>query len=201
MRGGKGWFVVEKKSFEISVEVSGEKLRGVIVKRSIGFSSWICFGQWGLESLLQGVEVCCKQELSGRLIGSWAKGGRKYTLEQRSNKAGCFLLCSVLNQEARRFSLVFLEGRGLLGGWETLENKLRSLGVGRSVLSGSRDIRLAPMHREKKPSYADVTKEHFGRAGDALWLQLRDSETDSLERLEDHVLVGRWSGREESSID
>ena len=122
-------------------------------------------------------------------------------MEQRSNKAGCFLLCSILNQEARRFNLIFPEGRGLSGGWETLANKLRSLGVGCFVLSGSGDIKLAPVHREKKPSYADAAKEHFGRAGDAVWLQLRDSETDSLERLEDHALVGRWSGGEESSVD
>ena len=70
MRGGKGWFAVEKKSFEISMEVSRERLRGVIIERSRGFSSWICFEQWGLESLLQGVEVCCKQELSGKLVRS-----------------------------------------------------------------------------------------------------------------------------------
>ena len=50
------------------------------------------------------------------------------------------------------------------------------------------------MQREKKPFYVAAAKEHFGRAGDAVWLQLRDSETDSLERLEAYFLVGRWSG-------
>ena len=71
LRGGKGWFAVEKKSFEIYVEDLGERLRGVIVERSRSFSSWIRFGQQGLESLLQGVEVCCKRELFGRLVRSW----------------------------------------------------------------------------------------------------------------------------------
>lgn len=31
--------------------------------------------------------------------------------------------------EAKRFNLIFPEGRGLLGGWSTLASKLRSLGV------------------------------------------------------------------------
>ena len=37
MRGGKGWFAVEKKSFEISLEDTGGRLRGVIVERSREF--------------------------------------------------------------------------------------------------------------------------------------------------------------------
>ena len=93
--------------FEISIEDSAEMVREVIVERSRGFSSWIRFGKWGLESLLQGVDVWCKQELFGRLVRSWEEEGRKYRLEQRSNEAGCFLLCLVLNHEARRFSSVF----------------------------------------------------------------------------------------------
>ena len=71
MRGGKGWFAVEKKSFEIFVEEVGGRLRGVIVERSRGVLSWIHFGLQGLENLLQSVEVCCKIELSGRLSRSW----------------------------------------------------------------------------------------------------------------------------------
>lgn len=35
MRGGKCCFDVESKSFELSVEVVGEKLHGVIVERSL----------------------------------------------------------------------------------------------------------------------------------------------------------------------
>ena len=44
MRGGKGWFAVEKKSFDISIEEVGGRLWGVIVERSRGVSSWIRFG-------------------------------------------------------------------------------------------------------------------------------------------------------------
>ena len=52
MRGDKGWFAVEKRSFEIFVEEVGGRLRGVIVERSRGVLSWIHFGLQGLENLL-----------------------------------------------------------------------------------------------------------------------------------------------------
>ena len=37
-RGGRCWFAVDSKSFEISVEVYGERLKGIIVERSRGFT-------------------------------------------------------------------------------------------------------------------------------------------------------------------
>ena len=46
------------------------------------------------------------------------EGGRQYLLELHSNIAGWVLLCTVRNVEEKRFSLVFLEGRGLVGGVE-----------------------------------------------------------------------------------
>ena len=47
------------------------------------------------------------------------------------------------------------------------------------------------MQRDSKLSYADAAKEHCGRTRNAVWLQLRDNEMDSLERLKAHFLVGR----------
>ena len=40
-KGGKCWFAVESKTLEISIEVVQGKLRGTILERSKGFSSWI----------------------------------------------------------------------------------------------------------------------------------------------------------------
>ena len=54
------------------------------------------------------------------------KGG---LLESRANEAGRFLLCSVVDPESKRYCLVFLEGKGILGGWVLLAKKLRFLGV------------------------------------------------------------------------
>ncbi|RVW73596.1 hypothetical protein CK203_056989 [Vitis vinifera] len=90
MRGGKSSFAVDSKSFEISVDVFGEKLKGIIVERSRGFTSWIRFGSLSLCCLLKGVEACYR--------------------------------------EAKKYCLVFPEGKGILGGWALLTEKLRSLG-------------------------------------------------------------------------
>lgn len=40
-----------------------------------------------------------------------------------------FVMCSMIDLEAKRFCLVFPEGKGLIGGWATLAKKLRSLRV------------------------------------------------------------------------
>ena len=60
-RGGRSWFVLESKLFEILVEDMGGKLKGCIWERSRGISSWIRFGEVSLQCLLEGVEACCKE--------------------------------------------------------------------------------------------------------------------------------------------
>ncbi|RVW74378.1 hypothetical protein CK203_056810 [Vitis vinifera] len=62
MRGGKSGFAVDAKSFEISKDAFREKLKGIIMERSRGFTSWIKFGGLSLCCLLEGVEACCKGE-------------------------------------------------------------------------------------------------------------------------------------------
>lgn len=65
-----------------------------------------------LHRLLARVESCYKDEdLVGR-SSEWEEEGRKFKLECRSNKAGRFLFCSVVTEEAKRFSLIFHEERG-----------------------------------------------------------------------------------------
>ena len=127
--GGRCCFVVESKSFEILIYSSGGKLRGIIMERSKGFSNWIRFGDYGLRSLLGGVEACCKEEKFRKVIKTWVEEMRKFILELRANEAGRYIICSVRDMEAKRFSLVFPEGRGLIGGWVLLAEKLCSLGI------------------------------------------------------------------------
>ena len=112
MRGGSCWFAVESKSFEVLVEEVRGKLRGIILERSRGFSSWIQFGDGSLRRLLEGIEECCKEEKEGRFVKVWEDEGRKFRLERRINGAGRFVLCLVLDLEANRFCLVFLKERG-----------------------------------------------------------------------------------------
>lgn len=53
---------MDSKSFDISIEEFGGRLRGVIVERGKGFSTWVRFGEISLGCLLEGVEVCCIDE-------------------------------------------------------------------------------------------------------------------------------------------
>ncbi|RVX18533.1 hypothetical protein CK203_006749 [Vitis vinifera] len=79
---------VDSKSFEISMHVFGEKLKGIIVKRSKGLTLWIKFGSLSLCCLLEGVEAYCRGEFVQRFVKSWEDGGRKFKLESRANEAG-----------------------------------------------------------------------------------------------------------------
>ena len=119
-RGGSCWFAVDSKSFEISMDVLGKKLKGIIVERNRGFTSWIRFGSSSLCWLLEGVEANCMGEFGQRFVKSWEDGGRKFKLECRANEAGRFLLCSVVDSNAKRHCLVFPEGKGFLEGWALL---------------------------------------------------------------------------------
>ena len=73
-RGGRCWFAVESKSYEITTEVAGERLKGIIVERSRGFTSWIRFGSFSLRCLLEGVEACCRGVFMQGHAKSWEDG-------------------------------------------------------------------------------------------------------------------------------
>ncbi|RVW53102.1 hypothetical protein CK203_080666 [Vitis vinifera] len=83
MRGGRSWFAMEAKSFEIEVEEEGGKLRGCIWERCRG---------WTLD---------------------WEERGRKYGLERRLNEAGRFIFCSVCDLGLKEFNIIVPEGDSL----------------------------------------------------------------------------------------
>ena len=70
-----------------------------------------------MRCLLEGVEACCREEKFEKVVKSWEEEGRRFRLERHAKEAGRFILCSVRDLEAKRFSLVFPERRGILGGW------------------------------------------------------------------------------------
>ena len=44
-------------------------------------------------------------------------------------RAGCFLLCPVIDGDGKRHRLFFPKGRGLIKGWKLLGEKLKDLGI------------------------------------------------------------------------
>ena len=152
----------------------GRKLKGIIVEWSRGFTSWIRFGSLSLCCLLEGVEACCKGEFAQRFVKSWEDGSRKSKLEHRANEACKFLLCSMVDSKAKKYCLVFPEGKGILGGWVLLAEKLRSIGVStrdepRAVFVFSRtESKVGAFEENAKNSYVDAVKSRVIRLGEAV---------------------------------
>ena len=197
-RGGSCWFAVESKSYEITAEVAGERIKGVIVERSRGFTSWIRFGSLSLCCLLEGVEACCRGVFMQGHVKSWEDGGRRYKLEIRANEAGRYILCSVVDSELKRFCLVFPEGKGVLGGWVLLAEKLRFLGVaswekskGTAAFYGKGCTNGESVRKDKK-SYAEAVNVRGKKLGEAVWIQLGEDEVSNERKFLGRCLVGRW---------
>ena len=173
---------------------------GKIVERGQGFSTWIRFGERGLAQLLEGVEFCCEGQSGNSLFMGWNEGGRGYKLVLCSNKAGRFLLCSVLSLKEKSFSLVFLEGRDSLRGWKTLASKLREIGVVpkfRKVESSKKVVHLlvdsgggeAP---PKGKSFAEVLSRGKRVLGETVCVQGESDEVLRNSEILKKCLVGRW---------
>lgn len=83
MKKGKVWFVVELKSFEISVGAVKGKLGCTVLERSQGFSSWIRFDghAWRGGGFYRNV-------LGKSFKKDWMKRGKSYRLELQSNLHG-----------------------------------------------------------------------------------------------------------------
>ncbi|RVW98565.1 hypothetical protein CK203_032250 [Vitis vinifera] len=159
----KFWVAIESKTFEVSIEEVKGKLKGF--------------------------EECCREEKKGRLVKVWEEEGRKFRLERRVNGAGRYVLCSVVDVEAKRFCLVFPEGKGVIGGWAILAEKLRALGIvtkkedkgveATQINSKKKDATLddeeerciGKKKQGEKKSFLDVAKGPAGRVGEELWLQ------------------------------
>ena len=80
-------------------------------RAEVFFFDWIRFGDLSLQLLLERVEDYCKDKDLERWNKDWVEGGRRFKLERHSNEVGKFLLCSVVVEEEKRFSLVFRERR------------------------------------------------------------------------------------------
>ena len=94
------WFAVESKTFECLVERIGRRIQGVILESSRGHTLWIRFGESSLRSLLEGVESCCREE-EGKVVKRWEEKGRRLCLETHTNGAWNYILCLVLDLEAK----------------------------------------------------------------------------------------------------
>ena len=119
-------------------------------------------------------------------------GERKYRLERHSNEAGRFLLCSVCDFESKMYYVIFRERRGLLGGRNTLTEKLHDLGVVSLVRFLDSRGSMTPL-REKgllSKTYVEMAKLRPDRKDDSLWLELGEKKLLEMKDQLDRCLVG-----------
>ena len=115
-----------------------------------------------------------------------------------------YALCSVRDVEAKKYCLVFPEGKGLVGGWFLLAKKLRALGV--STLAMSKVFPGDPIsekvgcsYKEKvKGTYAYALRVKTGEPGESLWVHLGDRELLCREEQLSCCLVGCFGDSFES---
>lgn len=128
--------------------------------------------------MLEGVETCCEGQFRNSFFMWWNKVSKGYKLVLPSNKAGRFLLCSVLSLEEKSFSLVFPEGRDGLGEWKTLASKLSKIGVVlkfRKAKSSKEVVRLlvdsgGGKALPKGKSYVQVVSRGKKELGETVWV-------------------------------
>ena len=87
------------------------------------------FRELSLGCLLEGVEASFETKSceSGANDGRREVGSSSWRVNQMGARR--FIFCFVIMANAKWLALIFLEGRGLHGGWSILTKKLRSLGV------------------------------------------------------------------------
>lgn len=86
--------MLDPKSFDIEVEDLGGKLRGVIMEKTKGFSSWFKFSENSWNLFIEVVETCGKDPSHASPFRFWEEGGGRFRLEKK-NLVQLHLLCSV----------------------------------------------------------------------------------------------------------
>ena len=93
-RGGRRWFAVESKSFELLIDEVGGKLRGCIWERCKGITSWIRFGDASLSSLL-GLAVEVEMIEVGLSFGTRKEGSTIWSVVQMGQEDFSSVLCGI----------------------------------------------------------------------------------------------------------
>lgn len=194
MKERKVWFMVESKSFEISIGVVKDKLVGTVLERSQGFSSWISFGEKSFMALLEGVEDCCLN-VSGSSFKKFWKGVG-VTVWSFEAMLQVSFSCSACSIESKRFILVFPEGKGFLGDWNMLAQKLGSLEVASSSSAMLTGNMMALKEEISSADAVGVSQAADGHpqvaVGEAVWIEKEEREAKRNGENFHLCLVGHW---------
>ena len=111
---------------------------------------------------LESLNQCIKDEEEGKWERGWKENGRSYSLVRDVNRAGCFIRLGVVDLEMKRYSIFIPKGRGERGGWVSMAEMLRNMGVniGRKVNKQEERAMVKPCMER---SYAEVVKRPRSR--------------------------------------
>ena len=136
-------------------------------------------------------------------------------MEKGSNQAGSFIRFLVRDLVGKSYNLMFPEGKGVVGGWRILAEKLRQLGV-RSSEETQREEKFEKLQKEEKQrklstkplprllkltprSFVQILKTKKTPLGKGVCVKVKEDEVrERLDRL-DRCLVGWW-GKGSSQI-
>ena len=188
------WFTIEAKSFEITVDGVGRRLKYVITERSRGVVAWIRFGEEGVRTLLKGVEACCREKATENWRKDWKEGKRIFKLGCGSNKAGRFLQCMVRDEEGKKHCIFFPAGKGLVNGWSILIEKLKEV-----VAQEKEEKLLSNFARvggwaENVCTFAEAAKNQR-RGNNTIWMDTGESHMRRSMGTLKNCLVGVWKER------
>ena len=188
------WFTIEAKSFEITLDGLGSRLRYVITERSRGVAAWIRLGEEGIRALLKGVEECCREKVTENWRKEWQEGKRIFKLGCGSNKAGRFLQCMVRDEEGKKHCIFFPAGKGLGNGWSILTEKLKQVVVQEKKEKLVNNFARAGEWAENACTFAEVAKNQR-RGNNTIWVDTGESHMRRSMGIRENCLVGAWKER------
>ena len=77
----------------------------------------------------KGLIQCIRDGKERRWEKGWKEKERNYSLVREVNRVGCFIRLGVTDMEKRRFGICIPKGRGEKGGWASMVECLRNVGL------------------------------------------------------------------------